>query len=91
MDDERVEAAAKAVERELLRLQEEGVFWRDGTEAIARAALAAFDAVEGERVVYRNESGEHQPSNTIPSLAAFWVFDNEELVVRKRRTNGIQQ
>jgi len=45
MNDERVEAAAKAVERELLRLQEEGIFWRDGTEAIANAALTAADSV----------------------------------------------
>lgn len=90
MADERVEAAAKAMfERAGLKhwdhANTNGV--ADDYRECARAALAAADAVGGERVVYTNEE-KHRESFVrcyVGAEVEFSVEPGEELVARKRR------
>lgn len=90
MADERVEAAAKALCSASFG---DGV-WEESTDAAkkewrteARAALAAADAVGGERVVYTNAE-KHRESFVrcyVGAEVEFSVEPGEELVVRKVR------
>jgi len=96
MADERVEAAAKALQS-FRMMQQYGrpappEAWDASPDYIredwlkhATAAIGAADAVEGGRVVWVNNTGDHRSSQMIWQLVHFWVFDGEELVVRKRR------